>query len=390
LLCNFVTSFTPVDTPSDFHEAVFNVELSSPLNTDLLQQLYSQLSPLISSHQISLEAPHLHNDMYILEIYAFTPTAFQSIPSIISSLSIPFNIKDIRLKRSATHTRDSRYISDCSTIRETYKSDNTSMGLYHDTDELTTFLHQIVQTYPSLASLSLLGHSYENRPIYSLLLTSSNSSSLSPSSTFKPAIKYIGNIHGDETVSREILIRLISYLCIEYTSQTNPYITTLLNSIRLYIVPTMNPDGFEMGTRANSHNIDLNRNFPDQFQDDINSPKGRQIETTTIMQWSEEETFVLSISFHGGSLVANYPFDGTKTAEVDSSGIISKTPDDEEFILLAKSYAQKHNSMSKSKEFPGGITNGANWYVLYGGMQDWNYVYYGRFNFSLFVFLISL
>ena len=47
-------------------------------------------------------------------------------------------------------------------------------------------------------------------------------------------------------------------------------------------------------------------------------------------------------------------------------------------MALASLYATKHRNMigedcNKPKDFPGGITNGAEWYVAEGVMQDFNY-----------------
>ncbi|GAB2287250.1 hypothetical protein Dimus_021634, partial [Dionaea muscipula] len=58
-------------------------------------------------------------------------------------------------------------------------------------------------------------------------------------------------------------------------------------------------------------------------------------------------------------------------------------PDDETFRYLASVYSLSHHNMSLSKEFPGGITNGASWYPIYGGMQDWNYIHCGCFELTL-------
>ena len=51
----------------------------------------------------------------------------------------------------------------------------------------------------------------------------------------------------------------------------------------------------------------------------------------------------------------------------------SASPDDKTFILLANSYASLHPQMNTSTEFTGGITNGAAWYPLSGGMQVSSY-----------------
>lgn len=63
--------------------------------------------------------------------------------------------------------------------------------------------------------------------------------------------------------------------------------------------------------------------------------------------------------------MANYPWDGTE----DRQTHYSESPDDKAFVHLARAYAEAHATMSGSAEFPGGITNGAHWYPLWGGMQ---------------------
>lgn len=63
----------------------------------------------------------------------------------------------------------------------------------------------------------------------------------------------------------------------------------------------------------------------------------------------------------------------------------SLSPDDDVFQHLALAYSKAHPVMhlgkacpnSASRTFENGITNGAAWYPLIGGMQDYNYAMHG-------------
>lgn len=235
-------------------------------------------------------------------------------------------------------------------------------GAYHTYQELMDFLDDMKRRHVDIVKeVFSIGTSVEGRKLLGVYITG-------PGDIIdRPQFKYVANMHGDETVGREMLINLIAYICKQYEAG-DQRIKKLVDSTRIYILPSMNPDGFFHIRRTNSRGIDLNRNFPDQFFGDLSA---RQPETQAIMDWSLENDFVLSANLHGGDLCANYPYDGNSNMQ---SGRSNPTPDDNLFKALARVYADNHPQMRRSVSFSSGITNGAQWYVLYGGMQDWNYL----------------
>ncbi|XP_054809779.1 carboxypeptidase SOL1 isoform X3 [Prosopis cineraria] len=158
-----------------------------------------------------------------------------------------------------------------------------------------------------------------------------------------------------------------------------PLATLIVENIHLHILPSLNPDGFSLRRRNNANDIDLNRDFPDQFFPINENEDARQPETRAIMNWLREIKFTASATLHGGALVANYPWDGTQDKRTNYYGC----PDDDTFRFMASIYSHSHHNMSASTEFLGGITNGAAWYPIYGGMQDWNYIHAGCFELTL-------
>ncbi|XP_062228026.1 carboxypeptidase SOL1-like isoform X4 [Phragmites australis] len=243
---------------------------------------------------------------------------------------------------------------------------------YMSNSELEIAVHTFGSRCPNISRIYSIGKSVNDFPLWVIEISDKPGKKEA-----EPAFKFIGNVHGDEPVGREILMHLANWLCDNYLK--DPLATLIVENMHLHILPTMNPDGFALRWRGNANNVDLNRDFPDQFFSVNNDINYRQPETRAIMNWVKQEHFTASASLHGGALVANYPWDGTR----DKSKYYYGCPDDKAFQYMASVYSQSHYNMSLSKEFEGGITNGAFWYPIYGGMQDWNYIHGGCFELTL-------
>ncbi|CEF59568.1 Peptidase M14, carboxypeptidase A domain and Carboxypeptidase-like, regulatory domain and Carboxypeptidase, regulatory domain-containing protein [Strongyloides ratti] len=282
---------------------------------------------------------------------------------------------------------------------------------YHSTKELEEKLIEIHDKCPNHTVVYVIGKSVQGRDLSVIEFSTTPGKHVA----YKPEVKLIGNMHGNEVIGRELLIRLADYLCDAIINNKDD-IRKFVESANLHILPSMNPDGFEMALhtspkerawltgRGNANGKDLNRNFPDldkiffnmkKIESEVAYPKFDHLlelfsgsndvepEVKAVGDWTLGIPFVLSANFHEGDLVANYPFD---ESTVDGISHTSKTPDDETFKYLARVYASNHKTMAQpgrpscdgttENKFSeqGGITNGAKWYSVSGGMQDFNYL----------------
>lgn len=219
-------------------------------------------------------------------------------------------------------------------------------------------LESLHKKYPSITKLFSIGKSVEGRDL--LVMKISDNANLDE---VEPEFKFISSMHGDEITGRELTIRLIQDLLSSYGKESR--ITNLINNTEIFIMPSMNPDGSEKRERANANFYDLNRNFP-LWNDKKESTKERQPETIAVMNFQKSRQFSLSANFHGGAVCVNYPWDST----------LERHPLDDLLIELSLAYSIHNTPMYQSSEFERGITNGADWYTVKGGMQDWSYVFY--------------
>ncbi|KGL92016.1 Adipocyte enhancer-binding protein 1, partial [Charadrius vociferus] len=235
----------------------------------------------------------------------------------------------------------------------------------------------------------------------------------------EPEFRYTAGLHGNEVLGRELLLLLMQFLCKEY-QDGNPRVRSLVTETRIHLVPSLNPDGYELAREAGSElgnwalghwteeGYDLFENFPDlasalwaaeerrlvphKFPNHhIPIPEHYLAEDATVavgtgavMAWMDKNPFVLGANLQGGEKLVSYPFDTARP----------ETPDHAIFRWLAISYASAHLTMTET--FRGGchtqdmtnamgIVQGAKWHPRAGSMNDFSYLHTNCLELSIYL-----
>lgn len=255
-----------------------------------------------------------------------------------------------------------------------------------------------------LCSLDVLGRSVLGRELW--LLTVGDAAqphfpdAAQPGLPFpKPRVAYVGSMHGDETSNGVLLLLLARELCV---GPKDSRVQAIVDNTVVFIVPVMNPDGFNAGLRENANGVDLNRNAltkdfpygpPDPLQASMAAPDGSpahpaavhwllyggpgvmEPETEAVTSWLAAARPSLSANLHGGALVASFALDAC-----DSLGDLTdcRSPEGRLPNLLANTYTAANRQMYDTKtdpyglgDFVNGTTQGARWYPSLGTLQDW-------------------
>ena len=244
-------------------------------------------------------------------------------------------------------------------------------GLAYPTySQYLSIMQNFMDNYPEIITIDTIGYSIKNKLILGARMQPGNI----PAET-RPVVFLSSTIHGNEPLGYVLLLKFINELLQNYGVSSE--LSNLLNQLTLIINPLANPDGtyFVSDTtisgsiRNNLNNVDLNRNFPDPYKGWSYGPV-RQPENIAMMNYMDKYKPSLSANLHGGAEVVNYPWDW---AEISGSGRVNPHPDDIWFRFISSEYADaaKNGFPGYMNLFPGGITNGAYWYVVYGGRQDY-------------------
>ncbi|CAL8260346.1 unnamed protein product [Merluccius merluccius] len=218
---------------------------------------------------------------------------------------------------------------------------NYNFGSYQKLETIYRWMDTLVAAHPNLVTKVQIGMSYEKRPMYVL--------KFSTGGTNRPAIWMDTGIHSREWVSQATGVWTANKIATDYG--TDASLTSLLNTMDIYMLLLANPDGYSythtnnrMWRKTRSVNagsrcrgVDPNRNWDAGFggpgasrnpcSDSYHGPAAHsEVEVSNVVKLIKTHgNFKSFISVHAYSQLLMYPYgyncrDVPHKAELDSVG----------------------------------------------------------------------
>ncbi|XP_076974154.1 adipocyte enhancer-binding protein 1 isoform X2 [Tamandua tetradactyla] len=312
---------------------------------------------------------------------------------------------------------------------------------HHSYKDMRQLMKVVNEECPTITRTYSLGKSARGLKIYAMEI----SDNPGDHELGEPEFRYTAGIHGNEVLGRELLLMLMQYLCREYRDG-NPRVRSLVQDTRIHLVPSLNPDGYEVAAQMGSEfgnwalglwteeGFDIFEDFPDlnsvlwgaeerkwvpyrvpnnnlPIPERYLSPDATvSTEVRAIIAWMEKNPFVLGANLNGGERLVSYPYDMAHTPtqeqllaaamaaargeEEDEVSEAQETPDHAVFRWLAVSYASAHLSMTEpyrggcqAQDYTGGtgIVNGAKWNPRSGTINDFSYLHTNCLELSIYL-----
>lgn len=141
-----------------------------------------------------------------------------------------------------------------------------SYGDYPDYEGMIAEIYELEKQHPDWVEIGEYGRSIQERPLLYVRI-------MKPGGDELPEAMIAANIHGNEWIGNRVAMAAARRLLEDRNS--DEWIASLLDSIKFYVLPCLNPDGYYKTwisrndldavwkvLRKNARGVDINRNFP--------------------------------------------------------------------------------------------------------------------------------
>jgi carboxypeptidase T len=239
---------------------------------------------------------------------------------------------------------------------------------YRDYRAITERMHELAQLAPDRVSVHGIGASLDGRTIWALRI--------GPRTGTPMLIN--GTQHAREWISAMVTTCIADRLVRDY--DRDPATRAFVDSTVLWVVPVVNPDGFQYSwatdrywrkNRRERHGVDLNRNFSVAWGGAGSSGNQRaetyrgayafsEPESAAIRDLGKRERFALHLDFHAYGQLLLYPWDYAPTPAKDRD-------------LYAAVGDRMASAMFATHEQRYRLLQGVELYPSAGTMSDWAY-----------------